>query len=150
MCDSLRGHKDGCVIIEFKDFHLYKISSLLREWKYVVVSDIVVDESIKIQLDRSGSRLSPKECIEKIMRPEKIPGRGEGDPIFLYGLPDNYALSMWAMGSSNRGKQDIVIGPCESKDGSWISNKTIQEIFINDPKHFMSIEITNDDTDALN
>jgi hypothetical protein len=135
----------GFVIIPYRYFHLYNISSLLCEWQFVLISDFMRDSSY-IEISNSPELLSLylKRFIEKIQDDQSFDkSRYTGDHLFLHCLPSDFKFRIWPLVPNNN-EQDIVIGQDTYMDGSWMSTETIQNMFINCPKYYMSIK--NEDT----
>ena len=148
MCSSVQkpnaGCKDGFVIIPFKSAHLYKIASLLCEWQYVVISDFVVDEKVKIPGDPYLAGKCVKWEVKKFLGIELVKGiRSAGDEIYLHNnscdSENEFGIWLMAPEQKNYQKQDIIIGPYKHKDNSFIHFEDIREMFKNGPKQSMMV-----------
>ena len=122
-----RGRNDGFVVIPFKDFHLYKIASLLCRWQYVVISDFVADESVQ-QSSNPGWAL--EGCIKKTMYFEFFLGnRGGGGPgqmFNLNGFENDVGVLIWHLGTRVAGRAADPAMRCRLGQGHRAAPGSVQ------------------------
>jgi hypothetical protein len=138
------------VVIPFKDFHFYKVQSLLHKWQYVVISDFVADERFEMPRHSDTQDMYFQRCVKEMIDSEVE--KGYRCPVDGFYLKDFFQdrFTTWLLWPlKNKRKPYIVIGMSTSPNGSDISTTTVEEMFINGPNHYMEIEITTDDAYAL-
>jgi hypothetical protein len=142
--------KYGFLVIPFRYFHLCKISSLLCEWQYVVISGSMGEDRSDISNSPESAYTYLNRCTYVIADDKSFDGfccNKEANYLYLKMFSTVQKFRIWPLVPNNN-EQAIIVGKDTHMDSSVTSPEKMQKMFRDGPKYYMSIHTTNDDEDS--